>query len=558
MNSLRRLKDWILPTTMRKRLALVLAFAFLPTGVMAMQSGWSALSAERMALLETRVAAEVHELGLARETVSRVREIARAVAANPDVASRTTCREALTRLKETYPNFTAIVVLDNQAQVVCAANPDLVGVQTRAMVLLQEALEDRPAIGAIVNPVIGGEPVLAAVAPMSARVGAEPLYIGLTWPAAPLLQATPDQSSGQLVGSRALVDAEGRLLLSAGQGLSDGMARAAALGVADTAISATTPYERDGHSVVGTVIEEGRLYLLRGWSTPLFDGALILRLGFALLAPIVLWGAALAAAWFAIEVFCAGPVHTVERLARAYASGADAKEDEARLVGAPVEITSLKQAIAGMFVDLRRRERQLSASLEEERALLREVNHRVRNNLQMVASILSIQARAAGDASEARGLQRAQERVQLLALAYRRIYGSGEVRQIALDELAREVAATIILSRPIDKPPIVTYQLERVYDTVGASVPFAFLVGECLADILETDYQIPELTVSLSDNDGDVIFQLCGEVSGPVHTSAARSRLITAFARQIGASVQVNPTPGVLTRIKFKKSATAA
>lgn len=553
MTAVEKLKKWLLLTTMRKRLALVLAFAFLPTGVMAIQSGWSAFSAERQALIETRVAAEVHELGLARETVSRMREVARVTAANPDVASPSACRAALGRLNEDYPNFTAIVVLNAAAEIVCAADPQLVGTQTQAGPLLPRASPGRPIISAVMNPSVGQEPVLAAVAPLAAAAGSDPLYVGLTWPAALLMRATHDRPNVDFAGTRALVDADGQVFLTAGGSLNPALVQEAVHGLIDSRVSATTPYHYKGQSIVGTPIEEGSLYLLRGWTLPLFDAGQILRLGFLLLAPIVLWGAALAAAWFAVEVFCAGPVHTLERLARAYAQGADAGSDEARLAGAPIEITSLKQALAGMFADLRRREKQLSDSLEEERALLREVNHRVRNNLQMVASILSIQARAAHDASEAKGLQRAQERVQLLALAYRRIYGSGEVRQIALDELAREVAATIVLSRQMETPPTVTYELQRVHDTVGASVPFAFLVGECLADILEADNPVSDIAVALREEHGLVTFELRGTADAAPPLAPARSRLITAFARQIGATVERAPVPTVMTRIKFRR-----
>ena len=63
------------------------------------------------------------------------------------------------------------------------------------------------------------------------------------------------------------------------------------------------------------------------------------------------------------------------------------------LTGAPDEIRSLRRTLAAMAKTLRGREQRLVAALAEERALLREVHHRVKNNLQMVASLLNIQAR---------------------------------------------------------------------------------------------------------------------------------------------------------------------
>ena len=71
----------------------------------------------------------------------------------------------------------------------------------------------------------------------------------------------------------------------------------------------------------------------------------------------------------------------------------------------------------------------------------------MKNNLQMVASLLNIQARAARDETEAWGLARAHDRVQLLALVHQRIYASGEVRELRVDDLAAEIARQLVQSR---------------------------------------------------------------------------------------------------------------
>jgi two-component sensor histidine kinase len=77
------------------------------------------------------------------------------------------------------------------------------------------------------------------------------------------------------------------------------------------------------------------------------------------------------------------------------------------LRGAPTEIASLRRTMAAMAKTLGGRELRLAEALREEQALLHELHHRVKNNLQMMASILSIQSRLAMDESEARGLLRA-------------------------------------------------------------------------------------------------------------------------------------------------------
>src|SRR5690606_23972896 len=123
----------------------------------------------------------------------------------------------------------------------------------------------------------------------------------------------------------------------------------------------------------------------------------------------------------------------------------------------------------------------------EERALLREVHHRVKNNLQMVASLLNIQARNARDESEAWGLARAHDRVQLLALVHQRIYASGEVRKLRVDDLAAEIARQLIQSRgPQTQDVNLALHLDPARADVDRAVPLAFLIGEGVSAALDS------------------------------------------------------------------------
>jgi PAS domain S-box-containing protein len=89
-------------------------------------------------------------------------------------------------------------------------------------------------------------------------------------------------------------------------------------------------------------------------------------------------------------------------------------------------------------------EQHLRDSLQEKELLLKEIHHRVKNNLQIVASMLTLQAELAADV-DARGmLQACRQRVTSMALVHEKLYGAHDLRRIDLGELIRDIGAMLI------------------------------------------------------------------------------------------------------------------
>jgi two-component sensor histidine kinase len=182
------------------------------------------------------------------------------------------------------------------------------------------------------------------------------------------------------------------------------------------------------------------------------------------------------------------------------------------------------------------------------------VHHRVKNNLQMVASILSIQARSSEDEAEARGLARAKDRVQMLALAHARIYASGEVRDIALDQLAGDVARGLIAGRGAAASHLrLEMTLDSVRTDVDRAVAFAFMIGESISNAIDHVLAMRGATISMSlivQDDGSLAFEVgSDQLPDGGEAAPAAQRLIDAFASQLNARVVREPGNPVFTRI---------
>lgn len=506
--------------------------------------------AERRAAVQQAIGAdEIAALTNVRDQIISMREVSRSLAANAELFAdnRGRCQATLERISDQHENVT-ISVLDAEGDIVCAEERRLVGQRVSAAALLATS-------AARVQSVIGfdgGKAAFIAVSPAELRPAAGDLYVGVTRAAEPLLELNRNR---QPVSGDLIVDGAGAVLFSRGFDAESGEGRDVRRLLAETPPALLSNAQRIGETwLVATELEQGSLYIVHGWRPApptLLDN---IRSAWTLLAPILLWLAAIAAAWYAIELFVARPLLIVERLARAYARGEDSEDDEEMLRTAPLEMRSLRRTLAAMAKTLRGREARISEALQEERVLLREVHHRVKNNLQMVASILSIQARSADDEAEARGLARAKDRVQMLALAHARIYASGEVRDISLDQLAGDIARQMIAGRGAAASHLrLDLTLDSVHTDIDRAVAYAFLIGESVSNAIDHALGLQDATLNVSlrvQGDGSLEFEVtCTPKPVDGAPAPAAQRLIDAFASQLGARVVREAGDPISTRI---------
>lgn len=510
-----------------------------------------AAETERRAAIQQALGAEeIAAMTVVRDEIISMREITRSLAANADLFAdnRVRCQATLERIGAQYEALTALSVLTANGDVVCADERRLVGEQIVERELLATS-------AARLDTVIGfdlADEAFVAVSPAELRPQNADSFVGVARPAGPLLALPRERAPATF---DLVVDGGGAILF--GQGLQADSEEADAIRILleDSPLSAWSNVQRIGDTwIVATELERGSLYIVHGWRPPppTFMGSV--RSGWTFLAPIFLWLAAVGAAWYAIELFVARPLFIVERLARAYARGEESEHDEETLRTAPLEIRNLRRTLAAMAKTLRGREARITEALQEERVLLREVHHRVKNNLQMVASILSIQARSAEDEAEARGLARAKDRVQMLALAHARIYSSGEVHDIALDQLAGDVARQLIAGRGAAAAHLrLDMTLDAVRTDVDRAVAFAFMIGESVSNAIDHALTLRGATINMAlsvQGDGSLEFSVATTPRAAEGEAApAAERLIDAFASQLGARVEREPGNPVFTRI---------
>ncbi|MFZ2031362.1 MAG: histidine kinase dimerization/phosphoacceptor domain -containing protein [Vitreimonas sp.] len=528
---------------MRGRMALLLGLAMLPAGAIAMQVGLNAVAARQAAFEETLGRRALQSIAVERGTIDEVREMLRVLATSPAMQQiqRGDCREWLNSVKQRYSYLASIGVSDNSGEVLCSVPLAPAHFRAPRSVVRDRAMaRNGYAMGYVESGALSHQPVLAAMEPIRDTNGRRIGFIGAAIPSQALVSLLDRTRS--LYGARAaLADASGFIIAQStpDEGASPALPSPAQirnrLGPDPAFVSV-----RDAAAVI-VPLSAPDLYAVMSWPPDQPAWQRWTALSFSLAAPLLIWALAMAAGWFAIEMFVARPLSDLEGAARSYARGEDVVESEA-LENAPDEIRALRRTMAAMAKTLRGREQRLMEALGEERALLREVHHRVKNNLQMVASLLNIQARGAKDESEAWGLARAHDRVQLLALVHQRIYSSGELRELRLDDLIAEISRQLVQGRGTQSKDLrLAMHLSPARADTDHAMPLTFLVGEAISFALDCCSGKDELGVWLEQDDA-------GEMRFAVDCAANANgapgpggRLIDAFARQLGADIGRDP-----------------
>ena len=198
-----------------------------------------------------------------------------------------------------------------------------------------------------------------------------------------------------------------------------------------------------------------------------------------ILLPVLMWVLAALITWLLVTRLLIRPLRRLQRGVSQYTPG----EGELTLphkLGPSREIQELRDAFGRAVKRVENSERDMSEALEGQRRLVREVHHRVKNNLQVVASLLNIHSRSAQTADAKDAYAGIGRRVGALSIVHRNHFAEmEESRGIALRPLISELAAELRAGAPEAARGLsIDLDLETVYTTQDAAVAVSFLVTE--------------------------------------------------------------------------------
>jgi PAS domain S-box-containing protein len=206
-----------------------------------------------------------------------------------------------------------------------------------------------------------------------------------------------------------------------------------------------------------------------------------------------------------------------------------------RLFGVALDITDRKQA-----------EASLRRSLQEKEMLLKEVHHRVKNNLQIVSSLLRMQSRKVENLQTFTVLQEAQNRVQSMALIHEQLYQSSDLTEIDLNEYLHSLVNNLFRSYGISYDQVALSIITHdTYLNLNAAISCGLIINELVSNSLKYAFSAePFSTKPL----GEIIISLTSVFDQPLNLSQV-TLLVADNGVGIPATIDWKNAPSLGMRI---------
>jgi len=243
--------------------------------------------------------------------------------------------------------------------------------------------------------------------------------------------------------------------------------------------------------------------------------------------------------------------------------------NETEVLGIVRDITEQKKAEALQIHFREELEQQvlsrteaLNASLEEKTLLLREVHHRVKNNLQIILSLINIQIRKTEDTRLKQLMTETQNRVRAMSLVHEKLYQSEDLSCINLSGYVQSLVIQLFTSYKVDLRKVNFHlEIDNTMTDINTAIPLGLIINELVSNILK--YAFPgekkgEITISAREENEEVILSIQDNGIGfPQGFDWRQSpslglHLVSTLVDQIHGTIElVNAGPGTFFRIEF-------
>jgi two-component sensor histidine kinase len=207
--------------------------------------------------------------------------------------------------------------------------------------------------------------------------------------------------------------------------------------------------------------------------------------------------------------------------------------------------------------------------LHQRETMLREIHHRVKNNMQVMSSLLSLQSRAASNPETTRMLEENQNRIQSMALLHEILYQSDDLAVVDFSKYLRRMVDHLFRSYGVDNRKI---RLHTALDAVGLelddALPCGLLISEVISNSLKHGFpegREGEVRILLRRQSATLVLLMLSDngvgLPGQLDWTKSRSlglRLVRVLAQQLRADLDIRSEGGTEVKLVFTASSPAA
>jgi two-component system, sensor histidine kinase PdtaS len=553
------------------QIAFLLAAVLLPLTLISMVNSLQAVdemnARSQAALTGETMLASGEQIRMIHEARGSAAAIASLIA--PLLRDDAACTAALQEFAADHPAYAQISFVPLDGQLRCSSKGKRLDL-SMSPIFRDTIRTARPSFSVSRNGPISGTSVLVVTHPVLAE---NKVYLGFV---SVSLAHTTLAKAAHIEGADAALDLltfdrNGRILAS-----SIGLDRAAEALPRDRPLTELLP----DHPLVFSALSQtgqrrffsilplvpGELFALGTWPADRQSNLVAVLSSIPFLLPALIWFASVVVAWMSVEWLVNRHIRQLNRSIKSFAGGNRMLTD-VDVAGAPLEIREIGAAFEQMTDAVMRDEAELEDTLHQKEVLLREVHHRVKNNLQMIASIMNMHGRKARTTETRQVIKALQGRVMSLATIHRELYqtaGEGDIHVAELlDAVARQ---TVNVAGGTERRFDLRMEMDDIHLTPDQAVPLALLAGEGLMNAVALAPpqapELPHLDLRLMQTAPDgaalLIEGAADEAQGQSaadmdDTMGLSVQLMTAFAMQLGGKMEQATADGTYRlRVDFQ------
>lgn len=265
--------------------------------------------------------------------------------------------------------------------------------------------------------------------------------------------------------------------------------------------------------------------------------------------PILMWVASMGVAMLAMNTLVLRHLRRLRDMMNRFSETRETGNTESRNVLKSTEIEMLEANFQRMSAEILQDEAELENKIYEKNVLVKEIHHRVKNNLQLISSIMNMQMRAAQHDETRDVLRRVQDRVISLATIHRDLYQSQSGGRVNVGALISEIVdKTLDLGVDGSDKMKVSTDISAVLLYPDQAVPLSLLVSEAIVNAMkyasDFDGDEPACVVVLKQDDRACLLVISNRIgTRPRDDQTGLGRqLMNAFALQLGGKLEVEHT----------------
>ena len=556
------------PGSVRLRLIVVLTLAIAPPAALSINQSVSdyrreITMLERDLVRSAEVVTDEHE-----NLIIGTREVLSALSSQQTLHEgiQSACRDSLAAVVHALPQYSTMALIGVDGGVRCAYPTDREGVDVSSLAWFRAITESREVVASDIvwSPLSDDHAIVTAV-PLRGKdsevVGVLAATVSWLW----LVSSTPVIDLPEDAFTL-LIDSDGNALPLEGipeEGFPDLLAVELAKAARASSVAVMRTEDIYGNELLLAVTPplNQKIRFVLGRSAESVIGPSRLKLAGRLAIPLLILIATILAAWIAGNRMFVRWIVYLQRFAGIYAAGRYSVRPQ-NFEAAPTELRDLANSLSTMMEAISKHDAQLKDELVHRELLIKETHHRVKNNLQIIASLLNLQARRLTDGAAKAAMLDLRRRIDALALIHRSVYEAEDLVHVDLKEffdgLGTQLSSIVgeghrDISLKIDMPSLKV--------SPEAAIALAMMVIEAVTNAYRHAFvgrARGNIVVRLAEQEIGAILTITDDGIGLDRSEPAEragnglgTTLMEGIARQLGGALSVTVSDGTTIRLEI-------